>query len=166
MVQILVQNYFYAPPICAAYAGESATPANAPRNPLVAVLSNCALDSSFVFNPVMGSSLIQQISLLRLCLWRIVASALAASPKADSETVQKRERLLGISDEVNNQLLNTLSVECKSCSHAHQLSSYNDLPKKIMGDLNQCSSVKSMDFHPVQQTLLFVVTSCGGITMW
>ncbi|XP_024043456.1 uncharacterized protein LOC18049433 isoform X2 [Citrus clementina] len=100
MVQILVQNYFYAPPICAAYAGESATPANAPRNPLVAVLSNCALDSSFVFNPVMGSSLIQQISLLRLCLWRIVASALAASPKADSETVQKRERLLGISDEV------------------------------------------------------------------
>ncbi|GAY59949.1 hypothetical protein CUMW_198360 [Citrus unshiu] len=107
MVQILVQNYFYAPPICAAYAGESATPANAPRNPLVAVLSNCALDSSFVFNPVMGSSLIQQISLLRLCLWR------------NSETVQKRERLLGISDEVNNQLLNTLSVECKSCSHAH-----------------------------------------------
>ncbi|KDO36811.1 hypothetical protein CISIN_1g041214mg, partial [Citrus sinensis] len=67
---------------------------------------------------------------------------------------------------VNNQLLNTLSVECKSCSHAHHLSSYNDLPKKIMGDLNQCSSVKSMDFHPVQQTLLFVVTSCGGITMW
>lgn len=40
------------------------------RNHLVAVLSNCALDSSFVFNPVMGSSLIQQISLLRLCLWR------------------------------------------------------------------------------------------------
>ncbi|XP_006478442.2 topless-related protein 2-like isoform X3 [Citrus sinensis] len=142
MVQILVQNYFYAPPICAAYAGESATPANAPRNPLVAVLSNCALDSSFVFNPVMGSSLIQQISLLRLCLWR-------------SKSIS-----------VNNQLLNTLSVECKSCSHAHQLSSYNDLPKKIMGDLNQCSSVKSMDFHPVQQTLLFVVTSCGGITMW
>lgn len=57
--------------------------------------------------------------------------------------------------QVNNQLLNTLSVECKSCSHAHQLSSYNDLPKKIMGDLNQCSSVKSMDFHPLQQTLLF-----------
>ncbi|GAY59948.1 hypothetical protein CUMW_198360, partial [Citrus unshiu] len=112
MVQILVQNYFYAPPICAAYAGESATPANAPRNPLVAVLSNCALDSSFVFNPVMGSSLIQQISLLRLCLWR-------------SKSISKRERLLGISDE------------------------------KIMGDLNQCSSVKSMDFHPVQQTLLF-----------
>ncbi|KDO36483.1 hypothetical protein CISIN_1g040381mg [Citrus sinensis] len=49
---------------------ESLQPPPTLQGILVAVLSNSALDPLFVFNPVMGSSLKQQISSLRLCLWR------------------------------------------------------------------------------------------------
>lgn len=84
---------------------------------------------------------------------------------ADSESVLKRARTFGISEEVNNLPVNMLPVAYPGQSHVHTLSS-DDLPKNAIGTLNQGSSVKSMDFHPMQQTLLLVGTNIGDITIW
>ncbi|KAH0982773.1 hypothetical protein GBA52_009950 [Prunus armeniaca] len=51
-------------------------------------------------------------------------------------------------------------------SHADTLHSSEDLPKTVIFSLSQGSAVKSMDFHPVQQTLLLVGTNIGNITIW
>ncbi|CAL9010623.1 unnamed protein product [Prunus brigantina] len=51
-------------------------------------------------------------------------------------------------------------------SHADTLHSSEDLPKTVIFSLSQGSAVKSMDFHPVQQTLLLVGTNIGDITIW
>ncbi|KAK1576694.1 hypothetical protein Q3G72_015823 [Acer saccharum] len=40
------------------------------------------------------------------------------------------------------------------------------LPKTVIRTLNQGSSPMSMDFHPVQQTLLLVGTNVGDIGLW
>ncbi|GKV35880.1 hypothetical protein SLEP1_g44084 [Rubroshorea leprosula] len=85
---------------------------------------------------------------------------------ADSESVLKRGRAFGISEEVNNLPVNILPVTYPGQSHAYPLYSSEDLPKNVMGNLNQGSAVKSMDFHPVQQTLLLVGTNIGDITIW
>ncbi|XVF74749.1 hypothetical protein PTKIN_Ptkin13bG0136600 [Pterospermum kingtungense] len=85
---------------------------------------------------------------------------------ADSENVLKRPRPFGISEEVNNLPVNILPVTYPGQSHAHTLYSSEDLPKNVFSDLNQGSTVKSMDFHPVQQTLLLVGTNIGDITIW
>ncbi|KAJ8755155.1 hypothetical protein K2173_018953 [Erythroxylum novogranatense] len=42
----------------------------------------------------------------------------------------------------------------------------DDLPKTLVRTLNQGSSPTSMDFHPVQQTLLLVGTDVGDIGLW
>ncbi|KAA8521600.1 hypothetical protein F0562_012273 [Nyssa sinensis] len=42
----------------------------------------------------------------------------------------------------------------------------NDLPKTVARILNQQSSPTSMNFHPVQQTLLLVGTIEGGTVLW
>ncbi|KAI7728572.1 hypothetical protein M8C21_001090 [Ambrosia artemisiifolia] len=86
---------------------------------------------------------------------------------ADSEHVLKRTRAFGISDEVNHLPVNILPVGYTGQSH-HGQSSYSsdDLPKTVVTTLNQGSTVKSMDFHPVQQILLLVGTSTGDITIW
>ncbi|KAK1576560.1 hypothetical protein Q3G72_014955 [Acer saccharum] len=42
----------------------------------------------------------------------------------------------------------------------------NVLPKTVIRTLNQGSSPMSMDFHPVQQTLLLVGTNVGDIGLW
>ncbi|XWS19102.1 hypothetical protein CRYUN_Cryun32bG0102400 [Craigia yunnanensis] len=85
---------------------------------------------------------------------------------ADSENVLKRPRLFGISEEMNNLPMNILPVTHPGQSHAHSLYSSEDLPKNVFSDLNQGSTVKSMDFHPVRQTLLLVGTNIGDITIW
>lgn len=41
-----------------------------------------------------------------------------------------------------------------------------DLPKAVAKTLNQGSNVISMDFHPLQQTLLLVGTNIGDIAIW
>lgn len=56
--------------------------------------------------------------------------------------------------QVNNLPMNILPVTYPGQSHGHTLYSSEDLPKNVFSDLNQGSTVKSMDFHPVQQTLL------------
>ncbi|CAN4086401.1 unnamed protein product [Withania somnifera] len=85
---------------------------------------------------------------------------------ADSEHVLKRARPFGMSEEVNNLPVNIFPVTYPGQSHAHSLHSSDDLPKTVVVNLNQGSAVKSMDFHPVQQTLLLVGTNIGDIAIW
>ncbi|XP_007023214.2 PREDICTED: topless-related protein 4 isoform X1 [Theobroma cacao] len=80
---------------------------------------------------------------------------------ADSENVLKRPRPFGISEEMNS-----LPVTYPGQSHAHTLYSSDDLPKSVFANIDQGSTVKSMDFHPVQQTLLLVGTNIGDISIW
>ncbi|XP_059291253.1 topless-related protein 4 isoform X2 [Lycium ferocissimum] len=85
---------------------------------------------------------------------------------ADSEHVLKRPRPFGMSEEVNNLPVNIFPVTYPGQSHAHSLHSSDDLPKTVVVNLNQGSAVKSMDFHPVQHTLLLVGTNIGDIAIW
>lgn len=57
-------------------------------------------------------------------------------------------------DQVNNLPVNILPVAYGSQNHGQSSYSSDDLPKTVVMTLNQGSSVKSMDFHPVQQILL------------
>lgn len=50
--------------------------------------------------------------------------------------------------------VNVLPVVYPGQSHAHSLYSADDLPKTVVANLGQGSGVKSMDFHPVRQTIL------------
>ncbi|KAJ9688701.1 hypothetical protein PVL29_014377 [Vitis rotundifolia] len=86
---------------------------------------------------------------------------------ADSEHVLKRPRPFGISDEqVNNLPVNILPVAYTGQSHGQSSYSSDDLPKTVVMSLPQGSTVKSMDFHPVQQILLLVGTNMGDIMVW
>ncbi|CAH9098684.1 unnamed protein product [Cuscuta europaea] len=85
---------------------------------------------------------------------------------ADSEHVAKRSRPFGIPDEANNMPVSILPVGYASQSHGQSSCSTDDLPKAVIMTLNQGSSVKSMDFHPLQQILLLVGTSSGEIVVW
>ncbi|KAL8042991.1 hypothetical protein ABFX02_09G089000 [Erythranthe guttata] len=85
---------------------------------------------------------------------------------ADSEHVLKRSRAFGLPEEVNKMPVNILPIVYPGQSHAHSSNSADDLPKTVVANLNQSSAVKSMDFHPVQQTLLLVGTNIGEISVW
>ncbi|KAF6158223.1 hypothetical protein GIB67_015017 [Kingdonia uniflora] len=85
---------------------------------------------------------------------------------ADSEHVPKRPRPMGISDEVNNVPVNILPMGYTGQSHAQSLYPSDELPKNVVVTLNQGSAVRSMDFHPAQQTLLLVGTNVGDIAVW
>lgn len=85
---------------------------------------------------------------------------------ADSEHVSKRTRLLGMSDEVNNMPVNILPVGYTNQTHGQSSYSFDDLPKAVCFTLNQGSTVRSMDFHPLQQILLLVGTNSGDIMIW
>lgn len=53
-----------------------------------------------------------------------------------------------------NLPVNILPVTFPGHSHGQALNAPDDLPKHVERTLNQGSSPMSMDFHPVQQTLL------------
>ncbi|XP_029116430.1 protein TOPLESS-RELATED PROTEIN 2 isoform X2 [Elaeis guineensis] len=74
---------------------------------------------------------------------------------ADSEHLMKRMRT-GQSDEVS----------FSGVSHPSNIYSRDDLPKTMVRALNQGSNVMSLDFHPVQQTILLVGTNVGDIGIW
>ncbi|KAK6926148.1 WD40 repeat [Dillenia turbinata] len=74
---------------------------------------------------------------------------------ADSEHLMKRIRT-GQSDEVS----------FSGVVHTPNIYSQDDLPKTVVRTLNQGSNVMSMDFHPVQQTILLVGTNVGDISLW
>ncbi|GMI95157.1 WUS-interacting protein 2, TOPLESS-RELATED 4 [Hibiscus trionum] len=85
---------------------------------------------------------------------------------ADSEHILKRSRPFGMPDEVNNLPVNILPVPYAGQSHGQSSYSSDDLPKTVIMTLSQGSTVKSMDFHPVQQILLLVGTNIGDIMVW
>ncbi|XP_021906564.1 protein TOPLESS [Carica papaya] len=86
-------------------------------------------------------------------------------PSGDSDHVAKRTRPMGISDEVNLPV-NVLPVTFPGHSHSQAFNAPDDLPKTVVRILNQGSSPMSMDFHPLQQTLLLVGTNVGDIALW
>ncbi|XP_031130262.1 topless-related protein 4-like isoform X2 [Ipomoea triloba] len=85
---------------------------------------------------------------------------------ADSEQVLKRPRPFGMPEEANNLPVNILPVMYSGQNHARPMYSSDDLPRTVVANLNQGSTAKSMDFHPVQQTLLLVGTNTGDIAIW
>ncbi|XP_024384334.1 protein TOPLESS-RELATED PROTEIN 2 isoform X3 [Physcomitrium patens] len=80
---------------------------------------------------------------------------------ADSEHLMKRARP-GVQsvDEVK-----TVFVP-GGTSHPQNNVSPDDLPKSVARSLNQGSCVMSMDFHPIQQSVLLVGTNVGDIGIW
>ncbi|PNY11351.1 putative WD repeat-containing protein [Trifolium pratense] len=88
-------------------------------------------------------------------------------PSGDSDHVSKRTRPIGMSDE-GNLPVNVLSATFPGQGHGHgqAFNSPEDLPKTVMRTLNQGSAPMSMDFHPVQQTLLLVGTNVAEIALW
>ncbi|KAE8796896.1 Topless-related protein 1 [Hordeum vulgare] len=74
---------------------------------------------------------------------------------ADSEHLMKRMRV-GQPDEMS----------FSGASHPPNVYSQEDLPKQVVRTLNQGSNVMSLDFHPVQQTILLVGTNVGDIGIW
>lgn len=53
-----------------------------------------------------------------------------------------------------NLPINVLPMSFSGHGHSQAFSAPDDLPKNVARTLNQGSSPMSMDFHPVQQTLL------------
>ncbi|KAJ7966212.1 Protein TOPLESS [Quillaja saponaria] len=51
-------------------------------------------------------------------------------------------------------------------SHNSTFCAHDELPKSVARTMNQGSALTSMDFHPLQQTLLLVGTSIGDISLW
>ncbi|XP_058111439.1 protein TPR3-like [Magnolia sinica] len=86
-------------------------------------------------------------------------------PSADSDHVSKRTRPMGISEEVNLPV-NILPVTYPGQNHGQSLYSPDDLPKNVARTLIQGSSPMSMDFHPIQQTILLVGTNVGDVGLW
>ncbi|KAJ3695527.1 hypothetical protein LUZ60_000904 [Juncus effusus] len=86
-------------------------------------------------------------------------------PSADSDHASKRTRPVGISDEINLPV-NMLPVTYPQPSHAQPLYTPDDVPKTVTRSLSQGSSPMSMDFHPIQQTILLVGTNVGDIGLW
>ncbi|KAK1324085.1 Topless-related protein 1 [Acorus calamus] len=87
-------------------------------------------------------------------------------PSADSDHVSKRTRPINISDEVNNLPVNILPITYPGQNHTQPMHSPDDLPKNVARTLSQGSTPMSMDFHPVQQTVLLVGTNVGDIGLW
>ncbi|PRQ46323.1 putative transcription factor WD40-like family [Rosa chinensis] len=85
---------------------------------------------------------------------------------ADSEHVMKRSRPFGVTDEANNLPVNILPVAYPNQSHGQSSYSTDDLPRNVVMTINPGSSVKSMDFHPVQQILLLVGTNMGDVMVY
>ncbi|PKU64367.1 protein TPR3 isoform X1 [Dendrobium catenatum] len=82
----------------------------------------------------------------------------------DSDHISKRNRPIGIPDEVNLPV-NMLPVPYMQ-NHNQAIYAPDDLPKTVARTLNQGSTPMSMDFHPIQQTILLVGTNVGDIGLW
>ncbi|KAL1814466.1 hypothetical protein ACET3Z_017040 [Daucus carota] len=87
---------------------------------------------------------------------------LSARDNTDYESVQKRARYLRSVNELNNDPINILPL---GQTHPHTSYSSDELPMTVVDELSYHSSVTTMDFHPLQQTLLLVGTNTGDIVM-
>ncbi|XP_075523439.1 topless-related protein 1-like isoform X1 [Primulina tabacum] len=87
-------------------------------------------------------------------------------PLGDSDHISKRIRPMGISDEQVSLPVNVLPVSFPGHAHSQSFNVPDDLPKTVARNLIQGSSPTSMDFHPIQQSLLLVGTNMGDIGLW
>ncbi|XP_076888055.1 protein TOPLESS-like [Bidens hawaiensis] len=87
-------------------------------------------------------------------------------PTGDSDQMSKRTRPMGITEEANIPIIVLPAAFQGHNSHTQAFSAPDDLPKTVARTLNQGSSPMSMDFHPIQQTLLLVGTNVGDIGLW
>ncbi|XP_011036611.1 PREDICTED: topless-related protein 1-like [Populus euphratica] len=84
-----------------------------------------------------------------------------AMPKGPGDSDVSRPRVSGALDRV--------MLAGNSSGQSHYGLAFNlteELPKTVARTLNQGSVPTSMDFHPIQQTLLLVGTGIGDITLW
>nr|XP_016500037.1 PREDICTED: topless-related protein 1-like [Nicotiana tabacum]XP_016500038.1 PREDICTED: topless-related protein 1-like [Nicotiana tabacum]XP_016500039.1 PREDICTED: topless-related protein 1-like [Nicotiana tabacum] len=82
-----------------------------------------------------------------------------------SKAVQDSGNLYDVSSTRNmNEKVLATGVTCQKQAVSSSLS--DDFPKAVRRVLNIGSSPTTMDFHPVQQTLLIVGNSFGGIELW
>jgi len=84
---------------------------------------------------------------------------------ADSDHISKRTRPHGISNEVNLPV-NIMAATYPGQNHNQLMYNSDDLPKTVARTLIQGSNIMSMDFHPIQQTVLLVGTDIGDIALW
>ncbi|KAK6124891.1 hypothetical protein DH2020_041377 [Rehmannia glutinosa] len=175
-------------PLTNSLAGWMANPSSVPHQAVsvgpmgLTPPNNTDIAACFYMNIRVSSSHLTRLllpnSLFVLCQYVMIASMLKRPrtpptnnpaldyQTADSEHVLKRSRPFGVQEEVNNLPINILPVVYPGQSHVHPLHAADDLPKTVMANLNQGSAVKSMDFHPLQQTLLLVGTNIGEISVW
>ncbi|CAI0444241.1 unnamed protein product [Linum tenue] len=82
-----------------------------------------------------------------------------ADKETQSVTPSGQGSLAPLDDLCENHMGNTVLG-------SHQRTNIIDLPKKVVKILTEDSSQTSMEFHPVQHTLLLVGTSTGYIGLW
>eukprot|EP00249_Psilotum_nudum_P025017 c29350_g1_i2 orf=562-3972(-) len=134
-------------------------PATAAANPIAGwmVNANPAVAPHPAAGPAALAALPNQATLLKRPRTPPGSSSGIDHQSAESEHLLKRTRPPGQGvDEV------TYPVS----SIAQGAYSSDDLPKSLARTLNQGSSVMSMDFHPLQQSLLLVGTNVGDIAIW
>ncbi|OAY27418.1 topless-related protein 1 isoform X2 [Manihot esculenta] len=119
-------------------------------------------------------------------------TGIAAMPKGIGDSNASRPRISGVQDKLmlpgNNPgqnphglALNIIDELPKTVAflqlmlpgnnpgqnpHGLALNIIDELPKTVARILNQGSAPTSMDFHPIQQTLLLVGTGIGDISLW
>ncbi|CAL9194584.1 protein TPR3-like [Musa acuminata AAA Group] len=138
--------------------------------PVPATLAGWMSNPSAVTHPVVSGAAIglnaptNSVAILKHPRTPPTANPSIEYSSADSDHVSKRTRPIGISDEVNLPV-NILPV---SYPQNHNQSTYTieDLPKTVARMLSQGSNPMSMDFHPLQQTILLVGTNVGDIALW
>ncbi|XP_074312651.1 topless-related protein 4-like isoform X2 [Silene latifolia] len=69
-------------------------------------------------------------------------------------------------NEVNNMPANILPVTHPGARQTRTSYTSEELPKTVVANLSQGSTVKSMEFHPLQHSLLLVGTNLGDISIW
>ncbi|KAG6706553.1 hypothetical protein I3842_07G227200 [Carya illinoinensis] len=90
---------------------------------------------------------------------RVTNPAAISNGLGNSDEMYKT-RFSGVSDRVMFPVTNP------GQSQSVMFNSTNELPKTVARTLNQGSIPTSMDFHPIQQTLLLVGTNVGSISLW
>ncbi|XVE53578.1 hypothetical protein DITRI_Ditri03aG0014000 [Diplodiscus trichospermus] len=115
-----------------------------------------------------------------ICLSGPATAATTSNNIADSHTISQKSQLQA-ENEVTSTILHPGPNHSLESSISYDLPiismnndkrqnvepvSHTDLPKTIARILNEGSSPMSMDFHPVQQTLLLVGTNIGDIGLW
>ncbi|XP_074312655.1 topless-related protein 4-like isoform X2 [Silene latifolia] len=69
-------------------------------------------------------------------------------------------------NEVNNMPVNILPMMHPGARQTQTSYISEELPKTVVANLSQGSSIKSMEFHPLQDSLLLVGTNIGDISIW